>query len=75
MLTTVLWNFFPDETTGATDDWSYGVAGIKYSYNPELRGNGFAVPPSEIEPSFQEIWAGWMQFVESIEGIEGFTRA
>lgn len=48
-------------TTGASDDWAKGVAGIKYSYTVELRDHGqygFLLPASQIIPTAKEIWAG-----------------
>jgi carboxypeptidase A2 len=46
------------ETTGGTDDWAKGVAGVKYTICPELRGSDFVIAPSQIDLSFQEIWNG-----------------
>ena len=48
----------PDATTGATDDWAKLREGVKHPICPELRGNDFAVLPSQIALSFNEIWAG-----------------
>ncbi|KAK0089529.1 hypothetical protein PV325_006862 [Microctonus aethiopoides] len=48
-------------TTGASDDWAKGVAGIKYSYTLELRDRGtygFLLPASQIIPTARETWAG-----------------
>lgn len=50
--------FSPDATSGATDDWAKGVAGIKYTICPELRGTNFIINRDQITPSFEEIWAG-----------------
>lgn len=58
-------------TTGATDDWSKGAVGVKYSFNPELRGSNFIVPTSEIEPSFREVWSAVVAVIAKIEEIEG----
>ena len=44
--------------------------GIKYSYTPELRGDGFDPPPEEIQPSFEEVWAGLVAMYNEIEIIE-----
>jgi carboxypeptidase A2 len=49
---------FPDATTGGTNDWAKGVAGVKHAICPELRGSSFIVPTTDIELSFQEIWDG-----------------
>jgi len=52
--------------SGGSYDWAKGSLGVPYSYTIELRpdqntwGNGFIVPPSEIRPTGEEIWAGVM---------------
>lgn len=46
--------------SGSSADYTYGVCGIKYSYGVELRDNGefgFLLPPEEIIPNGEEIWA------------------
>ena len=63
--------FFSDPASGLTMEYAKGVAGIKYSVTPELRGNGFDPPNSEIEPSFQETWNG--VFVYAM-GVRDATR-
>jgi carboxypeptidase A2 len=45
-------------TTGGTNDWAKAVPGIKHAICPELRGSDFVIAPSNIQPSFEEIWAG-----------------
>ena len=54
------------KTTGSSADWALGPrpngAGIKYVYGMELRPtqddrNGFALPPEQIIPTGQEVWA------------------
>lgn len=52
--------------SGITMDYSKARAGIKYTATPELRGNGFVVPASEIEPSFQEVWNGLIANINAI---------
>lgn len=45
------------EASGGSDDWAYGVAGIKYSYTMELRDtgeHGFVLPPEQIMESGEE---------------------
>ena len=47
-------------STGGSDDWAKGVAGIKYSYTielPDTGSHGFVLPAHEIEPVGQETWA------------------
>ncbi len=46
-----------DQTTGATDDWARS-RGVKYAFNPELRGTWFEVDASEIAKSVREFTAG-----------------
>ncbi|XP_076679448.1 carboxypeptidase B isoform X2 [Andrena cerasifolii] len=48
-------------TSGASDDWAKGVAGIKYAYTLELRDRGtygFLLPATQIVPTARETWAG-----------------
>lgn len=47
-----------DPASGITMDYSKAQAFVKYTTTPELRGNGFVIAASEIEPSFQEVWNG-----------------
>jgi len=46
--------------SGGTLDWTLGVAGIPYSYAMELRDTGyygFILPPDQIIPTGEEVWA------------------
>ena len=46
--------------SGGSIDWTYGEAGIKYSYTIELRDtgrHGFLLPPEQIIPTGEEVWA------------------
>jgi len=46
---------------GASDDWYRGGLGTRYSYTTELRDTGlygFLLPPSQIVPSGEELFAG-----------------
>jgi hypothetical protein len=45
-------------TSGGTDDFAKGVAGVKYAFCPELRGNNFVIAASNIPLSFNEVWNG-----------------
>jgi carboxypeptidase A2 len=45
-------------TTGGTNDWAKGVVGVKHAICPELRGRDFVIDKSEIQLSYEEIWAG-----------------
>jgi carboxypeptidase A2 len=53
-------------TTGGTDDYSKGAAGVKYAFCPELRGNNFVIAASNITPSFNEFWSGIVAMCDSI---------
>lgn len=51
------------EAAGGSDDWAKGVAGVKYSYTLELRDKGhygFVLPATEIIPSGEETFEGFM---------------
>eukprot|EP00163_Fabomonas_tropica_P019512 TRINITY_DN3422_c0_g1_i2.p2 TRINITY_DN3422_c0_g1~~TRINITY_DN3422_c0_g1_i2.p2 ORF type:complete len:331 (-),score=98.36 TRINITY_DN3422_c0_g1_i2:51-1043(-) len=64
------YNYGPISTTiypasGSSADWTYGAAGVVYSYGVELRDTGeygFVLPPSEIRPQGAEIVAA-MEFM------------
>lgn len=46
--------------SGSSADYTYGQCGVKYSYGVELRDTGefgFLLPPSEIIPSGEEVFA------------------
>lgn len=59
-----------DTHSGILIDYTLHV-GILYSYTAELRGNGFVVSPSEIQPSFEEIWNGTVAMRDEVASIEG----
>jgi len=55
--------------SGASDDYAYGVGGIKYAYTLELPGGGsagFDLPPSRIAQVVKESWAGILVFARHI---------
>jgi len=54
-------------TSGSTQDYAKGVAGIKYVFTPELRGNSFVIPASNIPLSFDEVWNGVVAMTSSID--------
>lgn len=62
---------FPDVSSGTAQDHAKAESGMKYTFTPELRGDGFIVSPSEIEPSFQEVWSATVAMVREIATIEG----
>lgn len=50
-------------TAGGSSDWVTAVAGAEFAWGIELRpdgsaNNGFILPPEQIVPSGEEIWAG-----------------
>jgi carboxypeptidase A2 len=53
-------------TSGGTDDFAKGVAGVKYAFCPELRGNNFIINANQITPSFNEVWNGVVAMCNSI---------
>jgi len=52
--------------SGSTVDYSHDKVGSEHAYTPELRGNSFTPPTSEIVPSFEEQWAGLVAMVDAI---------
>ena len=61
--------FDPDPASGSTADYAYVVAGVPYTFTPELRGPGFDPAPIHIEPGWREFWAGCKAMVAEIESI------
>ncbi|GLH14750.1 Carboxypeptidase B, partial [Gryllus bimaculatus] len=56
-------------TSGGSDDWAKGVAGIKYAYTVELRDKGdygFLLPATQIVPTGRETFAGIKALVRAI---------
>jgi len=56
------------ETSGGTDDYAKGVAGIKYAFCPELRGNSFIIPAAQIQLSYTEFFHGIVRMADTISG-------
>jgi hypothetical protein len=50
--------------SGSSCDYFYGQTRVIYSYAPEVRGNSFQPPASNIGPSNAELWAGMLAQVE-----------
>ena len=48
-------------------DYVKESAGVKYTFTPELRGTDFVISPTQIDPSFREVWNGIKAMVTSIE--------
>jgi len=61
-----------DAAAGSSTDYTYGVAGIKYSFATELRAGyfPFVINESEIQLSFQEIWSGVVAMCDAIASKE-----
>lgn len=60
-----------DATTGGTDDYAKGGAGVKYAFCPELRGSSFVISTTQIPLSFNEVWNGLVVMCDTIASIEG----
>ena len=57
------------ESSGGTLDYTLGELGIPYSYGMELRDqglHGFLLPPDQIIPSGEEVWAFHMAVAREI---------
>jgi len=57
--------------SGGSLDWTYGQAGVLYSYAVELRDTGqygFVLPPAQIKPQGEEILAGVIAMGQHILG-------
>lgn len=52
-------------------DYAHASGNVKYVFTPELRGPGFDPGAEQIQPSFQEIWKGFVDTIGRIETIEG----
>jgi hypothetical protein len=50
--------FSADPASGITMDFFKGVAGVKHTATPELRGNSFIVAKAQIQLSYNEVWNG-----------------
>jgi len=54
---------------GASDDW-YKSLGMRYAFTTELRDTGhygFVLPPNQIIPSGEEIWAGFEVVIDRVQ--------
>ena len=55
--------------SGITNDWTKGVNDIKFSIGMELRDTGrygFILPPEEILPTAEEMWAFHLAVVREL---------
>jgi carboxypeptidase A2 len=55
-------------SSGTSRDWAAGVPLIPFVYTLELRDeNSFVLPPSQILPTGEEIWAGLKATVQAVQ--------
>lgn len=60
----------PDPAAGGSEDWTYGVLGVKYSFSVELRDTGrygFLLPPDQIIPTGEETFEGLKALVNAMQ--------
>jgi len=58
------------ESSGTSRDWAKGVPRIPYVYTIELRDtSSFVLPPTEIRPTGQEIWAALRTTIARIQDV------
>ena len=70
----VSWHSFPFNfklqviyvASGSSCDSFYGLYNTVYAYAPEVRGNSFQPPATNINPSNAELWAGMIAGVTSL---------
>jgi hypothetical protein len=55
-----------DPAAGGSIDYVKGVTNIKNAFAIELRGDGFVIDKTEIEPSFKETWNGLVAMCDAI---------
>jgi len=53
--------------SGSSCDFFYGTGGVIYAYAPEVRGTSFQPPASNIIPSNEELWAGFIAQVDYVD--------
>ena len=53
-------------TTGGTKEWAKELAGVKYTFTTEMRGNGFVTDEEDIQLSYEEIWNGLVAMADEI---------
>ena len=59
-----------DPTSGASDDWVYGVLKVRYSFGLELRDkgrHGFILPAKQIIPTGVETFAAFKAMAAAIK--------
>ena len=58
-----------DPAAGTSEDWYKGVLGTRFAFTTELRDTGrygFLLPPEQIIPSGEEMWAGFEVVIKKI---------
>ena len=59
---------FADESSGTSRDFARGVPQIPFVYTIELRDtSSFVLPPTEIIPTGEEIWAALKTTINSMQ--------
>jgi len=59
--------------SGSSCDHFYGAHGVVQAWAPEVRGNSFQPPASNIAPSNRELWAGMVAQVRDVAIMSNFT--
>ena len=62
-----------DPSSGTSRDWAAGVARVPYVYTIELRDTGkygWLLPPNNVIPTGEEIWAAVQAMVGKIQQLE-----
>jgi len=57
--------------SGITMDFSKEHGGVFFTVTPELRGTNFVIAPSNIEPSFREVWNGVAATERALAALKG----
>lgn len=55
-----------DHESGSSHDWAYIFGGTRVAFAIELRDtghSGFLLPPSEIKPQGEEMWAAMLAVI------------
>lgn len=61
-------SYTSDPGSGTSIDYAKGVAGLKYAFLPEWRGNHFIEPPTQIQAASEETWNCIKAAIAYIEG-------
>jgi len=61
--------------SGSSCDYFYGEHDVVFSYAPEVRGNQFQPPASNIDPSNAELWNAFLAQVECVSDFRSAGNA